>query len=250
MREYQAIVGDKQAVIEMGLESADPWVLRWCVNKRSSVGQFFEAADVCHDAGVAVAGNVCLGTAFLNEATAVDDAVRAAQKVIDAGIETCVLFPLHVRRWTVLEWLWRRGLYTPPSLWSLVSAIQQIDQRRLRQVSTAWYRDYNESNDAARAVMPVLASPGACPNCERRLMVALDEYRDKGSIQALNEAVAIPCDCHNDGEKGSVGVDPEFVAHCYEEIGKDVLGVPWWDAHGAAVLSELRSDWVRRQATA
>lgn len=250
MQEYQSLVGDKQAVVEMGLESADPWILRWCVNKRLSVDQFFEAAGVCHDAGVTVAANVSLGTAFLDPAAAIDDAVKAAQKAIDSGIDACVLFPLHVRRWTVLEWLWRHGLYTPPSLWSLVEAILRINQGRQGQVSTAWYRDYNEGNPAAVAAMPVLASPASCPRCQLRLLAALDTYRDQGDTDALEAAAAVPCTCHDSIPTKSVGADPEFVAKCYVQMGQDVLGVPWWDSHGASVLSELREDWARRQTGA
>ena len=74
---------DRHIVIEIGLESVDPWIRRFCINKGSSIADFTRAVQVARDQGVEVYANVCLGTALLSPAEAIDDTVKTARWSLD-----------------------------------------------------------------------------------------------------------------------------------------------------------------------
>lgn len=241
MREFAAAIGTKAGVIELGLESADSWILQWCVNKRLDLGEFRRAVKVCHAHDLRVLANVSLGTAFLPEGAAVRDAELTVRWAMDCGVDGCVLFPLHVREWTVLGWLWRRGWYKPPSLWSLVEVLRRLAVDYPGVVTAAWYRDYNAGLQQAAIGMPILASPTTCPNCADMVIRSLDQYRDSADPVDLDAAVLTSCSCRSEWLATTAGteVDLERVQHAYAELGASALGSEWWDVHGGQVIQEL-----------
>jgi radical SAM enzyme (TIGR01210 family) len=239
MEEFASILADKAGVVELGLESADPWALRWLVNKKLDLATFGAAVRICHDAGLRVLANVSLGTAMLSPSAAIRDAERAVRWAIEAGTDACVVFPLQVREWTLLAWLWRHGRYAPVSLWSLIEVLRTVGREFPGRVSTAWYRDYNATDNAASVSMPVLASPTTCPACLQVVLAALDDYRNTSDPAVLDGVVSLGCSCRTEWLRTLD--DPLVdVAKTYEAIGRDVLGDAWWSAHGGAVLEQLQ----------
>ncbi len=238
MEEFASILGNKAGAIEMGLESADPWVLRWLVNKRLDLDDFRDAIRTCHAAGLRVLVNVTLGTAMLGPAAAIRDAERTVRWAMGEGADACIVFPLQVREWTLLSWLWRQRRYTPVSLWSLVEVLRRTGADFPGRVSTAWYRDYNASDELASVSMPILASPTTCPQCAGPVLEALDRYRDTTDARVLDRLVEVGCPCRADWLR-TLDDPPVDVAGMYEALGGDILGETWWSAHGAAVLQDL-----------
>lgn len=80
-------------------------------NKRLALDQFERAVDTCHRHGLGVLANISLGTAFLSPGAAIGDAERAVRWAMAIGVDACVVFPMQVREWTLLSWLWRHALY-------------------------------------------------------------------------------------------------------------------------------------------
>lgn len=238
MEEFASILGDKAGVVELGLESADPWVLQWLVNKRLDLDEFRAAVMTCHDSGLRVLANVSLGTAMLSPAAAIRDAEEAVRWAIGAGADACVVFPLQVREWTLLAWLWRRGRYTPVSLWALIEVLRSVGREFPGRVSTAWYRDYNSQDVAASAGMPVLASPTTCQQCLESVVNALDHYRDSADIGVLDRVADAGCACRTAWLR-TLDEPAVDIASSYEAIGRGVLGEDWWSAQGTLVLNDL-----------
>lgn len=241
MREFVAAISPKAGVIELGLESADPWVLQWCVNKRLDPEEFRRAVEVCHRHGLRVLANVSLGTAFLPEGMAIRDAERAVRWAMECGVDGCVVFPLHVREWTVLAWLWRHGWYQPPSLWSLVEVLRELAEDYPRAVTPAWYVDYNADLPQASVGMPVLVSPTTCPYCLGQVVRCLEQYRDRADPVVLDEMVSTACSCRDVWRAATAesGLDLREVARAYGDLGASVMGREWWATHGTQVVDEL-----------
>lgn len=233
----------KELALEMGLESSDSWVLRWCVNKGLELASLEAALAVAADLEVATTLNVSLGTAFLSSSEALADAVAATRWGLAAGASNVVLFPLLVRRWTVLAHLYDRGRYAPPSLWSLVEALRRLGPTLVPFVSIAWYRDYSASEGGAAASMEVAACPSTCPVCVDDVLAGLDAYRDKQSFAVVEELSRYPCECRTQWQAELTLPDPVLLAHrvrsSYEILGREVLGERWWDRYGGRVIAEL-----------
>lgn len=241
MREFALAVAPKTGVIELGLESADEWVLQWCVNKRLDLEEFRQAVSICHDEGLRVLANVSLGTAFLTPAAAIRDAEFAVRWAMASGVDGCVVFPLNVREWTVLARLWRGGLYAPPSLWSLVEVLRKTAPDFPGAVTAAWYRDYNADLPQAAVSMPILASPTTCPRCLEQVISSLDAFRDTGDPRVLDVLSTLDCPCRDVWKKDSTDttLDLGSVQRAYEYLGSSVLGPDWWTTHGSQVVCDL-----------
>lgn len=249
MLDFAERARDKTPIIEMGLESSDPWVLRWCVNKRLSLPGFIDAVHTCRRTGVETVANIALGSAFLSAGAAVRDAVETAQWAIASGVGSCVVFPMQVREWTLLGWLWRCGLYDPPSLWDLIEVIRSIKTNRPNQLSIAWYRNYNEGLPVQEALMPVLASPSTCPACLGSVMDALDAFRASGEVTAFDTLLMAPCKCRRRdvGKWGDPSIDLDRVFSAYHAIGRS-LAPEWWASNGFSLLQEMGRSFDSRRS--
>jgi len=244
VHEARALLGDKELAIEIGLESSDPWILRHCVNKGLALGTVARAIERARVLDVPLTVNVCLGTAFLTPAEAVADAVTTVRWALDAGATDAVLFPLLVRRWTVLGHLFEHGRYEPTSLWALVDVLVRLGPAAASRVSIAWYRNYDAGHtDQPTHPLSVLATPTTCPRCETVVLSGLDDYRDSGDFAAILQLDAHQCGCRDEWRR--TALDPaepplrERVRADYAALGTEVLGDMWWQDHGAEVLAAL-----------
>ena len=139
--ELVASVPGKGLAVEIGLESSSAWVQRFCLNKKSRPRQFATAANLLGSRGIDVYANVLLGVPFLTPVEAIQDCVRSVHWALTHGALAVVLFPVHVKPYTLLAWLYERGIYQPPSLWSLVESLRQVGPDLIHQVTISWYHD-------------------------------------------------------------------------------------------------------------
>jgi len=245
LAEWVGALAGKRTYVELGLESADPWISTWCLNKTLDRADYVAAVERTRAHGVGVITNVVVGTPFLEPQEAVEDAVRSIRWALAAGSTSVALFPLHVRGWTVLERLWRSGQYAPPSLWSLVEVLHRLGPDAVDRVTISWHRDYDaelggEAEDPTRA----LASPTTCPRCGPVVLDALDGFRAGGGWPVVAALDGLACTCHDDWRRSlEVTSGPEAlrdrVIHGYEVLGRDVLGADWWARHGAETVNHL-----------
>ncbi len=235
--ELVGAIRTKRIAVGFGLESADPWVLRFCVNKVGGRDAFTRAAGLLHNRGVEVYSNVALGSAFLSPGEAIEDAVRSIEWSLRHGADLALLFPMHVKTNTLLSWLHERGEYEPPSLWSLIEVLRSIDPPLLPRLTISWYRsDYGDDSS-------VIASPTTCPSCETRVMASLDAFRSNASTETLGSLTALDCDCRAEW-RSKIAVRPDTVLServyaSYERIAEGFGLKDWWAAHSEEVHNEL-----------
>jgi radical SAM enzyme (TIGR01210 family) len=240
--ELAAFQRRRPLTVEMGLESAEPRVLRWCVNKLLAPGAYEQAMARLAARDLPFTTNVCLGAAFLTEAEAIADAVASVGWLADKGAGSTVLFPLLIRDWTVLAHLYRLGRYCPVSLWALVETLMRLGPVAASGVTIAWYRDY-AADDISSSGMRVLAAPTTCPRCRPEVVATLDNYRATRNFALIRFLDRHPCSCHAAWrERLAVPAAWDFMARLpeeYEQLGVDVLGEAWWQRHGNTVLADL-----------
>lgn len=179
----------RTVTIEIGLESADPWKLRYCINKGHGVEDFTRAAEVARRHGVEVYANICLGTAFLAPSEAIEDTHASAIWALENGASHVVLFPLHIKPYTLLDVLAQDGRYSAVSLWSLVEVLNRFDAAMLHRVEIAWYRSYYDTDAKIRK------SPSTCPKCHDAVVSLLDGYRAQQTRAAVDKLVNYQCSC-------------------------------------------------------
>ncbi|MEM2870603.1 MAG: archaeosine biosynthesis radical SAM protein RaSEA [Thermoplasmata archaeon] len=111
-----------QLEVAIGLESASPRVLEWSVRKGLTPADFERAAGLVHRMGARVRSYVLLKPPFLTELEALEDAVASILRAAPLS-DVVSLNPVNVQRGTLVERLWRLGLYRPPWLWTAAECI-------------------------------------------------------------------------------------------------------------------------------
>ncbi|HYK93556.1 MAG TPA: archaeosine biosynthesis radical SAM protein RaSEA [Thermoplasmata archaeon] len=182
--------------VAQGLETADADVLKRFVNKGSTPTEYFEAADRLRALGVRRKAYLLLKPPYLTEREAIEDVVRSVE-VAAPRFDSISVNPVHIQGGTVVEWLYRRGRYRPPWLWSLVEAMQRGAARR----------------GATRLVTfptagGVPRGPHNCRSCDRAVLAALEEASLSQSFELLDR---LDCDCRTEWttvtELESLGVE-------------------------------------------
>ena len=174
---------DGELEAALGLESSNPDVLRRFVNKGSPPEEYFAAADRLRDFGVRRKAYLLLKPPYLTEREAIEDVVRSVEEAA-AHFDAISVNPVHIQGGTVVEWLYRRGRYRPPWLWSLVEAIQRGSALR----GSARLVTFPTAGGLPRG-------PHNCRSCDRRVLAALEEASLSQSFDALG---ALDCDCRRE----------------------------------------------------
>lgn len=185
----RAALPDTALAVEVGLESSHDAVLAYCVNKGSTSRTFAHAARLLESAGVETYANICLGTALLDRATAVRDTIASVRWALASGATRAVVFPLHVKPYTLLEVLQAHDGYAPVSLWDLVEVLHVLGPDDAGRVEIAWYKSYYDTD------AKITASPQGCARCHERLMRTLDAYRASQDHALIVALEASRCTC-------------------------------------------------------
>ncbi len=189
LREIQETLANKRVAVMLGLESASPWVQRFCINKGSHPSRFLDARARLNAAGVGAIGNVSLGVPFLSPLETLEHAIASVRWVLSHGAELAVILPVHVKEHTLLAELHGLGLYRSPSLWALVDALHTLGPELCTQVTISWYRNYLDE--------PFIQSPDTCPDCHDNVFALLDRYRAQQSFEVVEELHASACPCRD-----------------------------------------------------
>jgi radical SAM enzyme (TIGR01210 family) len=245
VRGFASLFGHEQPGIGLGLESADPWILKYCLNKSMSLPSYSSAVEVLRHSGVNAITNVLLGSPFLTQAEAIDDAIHSVRWAFAQGAGLCCVFPSHVKRYTLASWLWERKLYSPPSLWSLAEVLGRLGSEVARTVTISWYKNYAVSGGEAGTCIDsaCVSSPTTCPVCVDRVMALLDAYRNYRDFDVIEELGCVECDCRlrwrESLEQPATEPLTGRVGQAYETIARGVLGDAWWEARGAVAIADL-----------
>ena len=108
--------------VAMGLETTDPVVLGRYVHKSTGPDAYLVAANRLRSLGARTKAYLLLKPPYLTEREAIEDVVRSVGEA-STRFDTLSINPVHIQNGTVVEWLYHRGRYRPPWLWSLVEAL-------------------------------------------------------------------------------------------------------------------------------
>lgn len=184
------IVPDSEKYIEIGVESSDDWVLKYCINKEAAFQKFQEAVEKLHSNGIYVIANIGVGFPFMSEKASVRHSIQSIRDVLEAGADSVVLFPYHVKRGTLLDVMYQQGMYQPISLWAFVEVLNSFSEDDLQKLQISWYKDYFGEEKSY-----IYRSPGTCPDCREKVMKELDRYRNEQDPAIVKMLAEFPCGC-------------------------------------------------------
>ena len=166
--------------VALGLESTDPTVLGRYINKGAAPADYLAAGDRARAMGARAKAYLLLKPPYLTETEAVDDVVRSVEAAAP-HFDTLSVNPVHIQNGTVVEWLYHRGRYRPPWLWSVVEALDRGAAlragRRLVSFPTAG---------------GLKRGPHNCGRCDAEVLRAVEEASLSQSFESLRR---LDCDC-------------------------------------------------------
>lgn len=234
----------RRLYVNLGLEAAHPWVQANCVGKSLDAGAYELAAGMLRGAGAFPVTNVLLGVPFLTEAEAIESAAGTVRWAMARGSHICVLFPANVKGWTLVEWLRDRGMFTVPSLWSLVEVLARLGPELARSAVLSWYAmTPAEPRRLRRVSDPLRIAPTTCPACAAAVTAGLDQFNRDGDFGIVTALSATSCGCRAEWLDGLRRADQRplaaRVAEAYQQIGTELLGPARWEASRARALGQL-----------
>ena len=161
----ESCLAGKQVILEIGLESAREWVRTQCLLKPLSDQTVEHCLVLAGRHAMAVQCNVLVGTPFLSLAEQLWDAEETIRWCLARGCMAAV-FPVQIRPHTVLQLLYRRGLYLPPPRWALVWLLLRFSAEELQAVDLAQYDTDEWPQDG----------PLECGVCRQPLQRLLERY--------------------------------------------------------------------------
>lgn len=166
--------------VALGLESTQPEVLLRYVNKNSPPDAYLAAADRVRELGLRAKGYLLLKPPYLTEREAIEDVVTSV-RVAAPHFDALSVNPVHIQNGTVVEWLYHRGRYRPPWLWSLSEVMHRssTDRGASRLVT------FPTAGGLARG-------PHNCGACDRQFLSALEEVSLSQQFEALT---GLQCSC-------------------------------------------------------
>lgn len=121
-------LSDKELEILFGFESANPEVMNLCINKGFTARNYDHYLARMNDSGVSFKPLLLLKPPFLTEQEAISDVVRTIGYLYARGIRRIDLEVTTVERNTVVHELWKKGLYSPPMLWSVLEVVRRYKE--------------------------------------------------------------------------------------------------------------------------
>ena len=104
--------------IAIGLESSNDSIIKESINKGSTFAKFLESAKVIKDLDLELRTYLLLKPPFISEKASIEDMIKSVKDV--SGISDDVsVNPMNIQKNTMVEKLWKNGLYRPPRLWSI-----------------------------------------------------------------------------------------------------------------------------------
>jgi archaeosine synthase beta-subunit len=182
--------------VALGLESTQPDVLLRYVNKNSPPEAYFAAAERVRNLGLRAKGYLLLKPPYLTEREAIEDVVTSVS-VAARHFDALSVNPVHIQNGTVVEWLYHRGRYRPPWLWSLSEVMRRsAEQRGATRLVT-----FPTAGGLPRG-------PHNCGTCDRQFLSALEEASLSQNFEGLAQ-LQCPCgtEWRTDGTLEPLGVE-------------------------------------------
>ena len=164
----------KNILIQMGLESSNPYILRKNINKAMSINHFSSTIKLVKSYGFGVIANVILGIPYLTANEQLQDALSTIHWAISHDVDSLTMFPLNVKKNTRVYELYQTGAYKRISHWMLIHLLTMLPSTMLPRVSLSWV-GLRQKKGRDLGVLP----PISCGKCKELLLDFYTQYNDK-----------------------------------------------------------------------
>jgi len=180
-------LGNKRLIVGIGLQSADDFIRNVCINTTCTKEQFERASHLLWENDYTAKVYLMIKPAFLTEREAITETVQSIQYVTALGYEDVSICPTRIAPYTVVAELAKQGMYTPPSLWTTIDILNQVDSDSLARARVACLDVDGKDSDTVY--------PHNCPSCTPAILDALKTFNTTRDLSIIN---SLDCSCRQE----------------------------------------------------
>lgn len=181
IEQVSELLAGKHVEIAIGLEIKDDLYRTVCINKGFTLRQYEQAAQIILK-HLHLRTYVLLKPPFLTEKESIDFAVEVIEYAFARGSSTISLEACTVQAYTLVDYLYQLGLYTPAWLWSIIEVVKRARVGEGQKLLIGMFQFYPSPS----------RTPFNCGQCSDRFLEAMRSYNrtlDKRFFADLS------CDC-------------------------------------------------------
>lgn len=173
---------DSTFEIGIGLEVQDETARKLCVHKGFTRTDYERAVKLIKSAGMRVLTYVLVKPPFFTEEEAIEEAIRTTEYAFNVGSDAVSLELTSIHSYTVVEYLWLKGLYRTPWLWSAIEIVKTT--HHLGEIRIGGEPDtyYPHSSTAAHNDA----------KCTKKIWELIERFNCTNDMNALKDA---SCSC-------------------------------------------------------
>lgn len=195
IKEY---IDNKTIYFEIGIESFNDNYRKFCLNKEIDNKELFEVINMVKQNGFFITGNLLVGIPFLTTKEQINDAIESINIAFENNIDEVTLFPINIKKYTLLYELYENGLYKSISLWMLIEILNNIKEEYLDKISFAWFGNRDMIYSKKSTIFP-----RSCDCCRGKLTEFFEnslKHTAKENKEIISELIkdSDKCNCMNE----------------------------------------------------
>ena len=166
----------KKLEIAIGLETANDEIRCQSINKGFKFTDFERAAKLARENKASIRTYLILKPPYITEGDAIADALESI-KIAGPLSDIISVNPMNIQNYTVVEGLWKKNLYRPPWLWSLLEVLKKASELTDVRVISA-----PSGGGSRRGVHN-------CRKCDKEILPLLEEFslnQDASVFEGVN----------------------------------------------------------------
>ena len=158
--------------IELGFESSNKEVRQNCFLKFIDNDLFKDKIKLIKSFGYECSVNILLGAPFLTLDEQIADVINSIIWAIDNGADNAIVFPLIIKKNTLLYNLYQNNLITQSYLYSLLEILKRLPDKYVNHVIFSWFNQTTKTDSTNNDMI----LPLTCKDCEKALTNWLNEF--------------------------------------------------------------------------
>jgi|GEM_PF-287852 len=176
--------------VGMGLESINETVRNVLLNKGLEMEAFERAVVHLREWRVKIVPHVFFKPPFMSEWDSILDAERTIRFCTELGPKDTILMLSNIKANTLTWWLWKRGEYRVPWLWSVLELVHRLEDEHVERLMIYGFQ----------CGMPMLDMARNCEVCTPGIRQAIREFNYTGERRVLERARDQGCGCRKEWE--------------------------------------------------
>lgn len=182
LSDIKKISKSKQFEIGIGLETANDFIRKNCINKGFSFNDYKKAAKILKKHGFKLKTYLLIKPPFLTEKESIEDAIQTVDK-IKTITDTISLNPTNIQRNTLVEYLWKRKQYRPAWLFSIIEILKES-----KKIAPNVFIKCDISGGGN------IRGAHNCKNCDKKYLKTIEDFSLNQDLKIFQ---GLTCECRD-----------------------------------------------------